>query len=520
MNIKVKKLFLLLTALAAVGTFSPEALRAEEPVEKQSRTLSLQECRDLAIAGDNELKEAKQNIEIASYDKKIAAANYFPDISATATYLYNSRNIGLLSEDISNTLSSAGTSVQNSLNQKITEIVSDPQFAQIIANSAELQKLLAQISATDVATPINAIGESINEAFTLNIEQVVVGVVSLKQPVFAGGKIVNANKMASLAEELARAKYDMSYNSVISQVDKAYWQIVSLAGKKRLAEAYSELLHKMENDVELQLREGVATNADKLSIKVKANEADMLLTKASNGLALSKMLLCKLCGLDLHSDVTLEDENSDVIPAPQFEADKSDEEIFALRPEVRSLSLASQIYERKTNIARADMLPTIALTANYLVTNPNCFHGFSNSFSGMFNAGVVVSIPLFHGFEAVQKVNKAKAETVVTQYKLENTKQMVSLQVSQLRQQRDEALERLASAEGNLESAEENLRTATIGFNEGVIPANTVFAAQTAWLQAHSEYVDASVELQLCSVNLDMAEGGILSSSYNEQTNE
>lgn len=512
MNIKIEKLVL---SIMCAGGLSL-ALNADEANTPSRRILSLQECRDLAIIGDNDLKEAKQNIEIAGYDRKIAMANYFPDISATATYLYNSKNINLLSEDISNTLNNAGTSVQNGLNQKISEIVSDPQFAQIIANSEELQKLLAQISSVDIATPINTIGHNIDEAFTLNIEQVMVGVISLKQPVFVGGKIINANKMAALAEELAQSKYDMSYNNVISQVDAAYWQIVSIAGKKRLAEAYSELLHKMENDVELQLKEGVATNADKLSIKVKANEADMLLTKATNGLSLAKMLLCKLCGLDLYTDITLADENADKIPVPQFEADRSDEDIFSSRPEIKSLTLATRIYERKTNIARADMLPTIALTANYLVSNPNCFHGFSNSFSGMFNAGVVVSIPLFHGFEAVQKVNKAKAEAVVTQYKLDNAKQMVALQVSQLRQQRNEALERLASAESNLESAEENLRTANIGFSEGVIPTNTVFAAQTAWLQAHSEYIDASVDLQLCSVNLNIAEG----KTQNGQTNE
>ena len=74
---------------------------------------------------------------------------------------------------------------------------------------------------------------------------------------------------------------------------------------------------------------------------------------------------------------------------------------------------------------------------------------------------------------------------------------MVTLQVTRYREQEKEAIGRLVTAESNLSNAEENLRTATIGFNEGVVTASTVISAQTAWLQAHSEYVDAGTELQM-----------------------
>ncbi len=101
-----------------------------------------------------------------------------------------------------------------------------------------------------------------------------------------------ANRIAGLAEELAQNQYETAYRDVTADVDQAYWQIVSIAGKARLAEAYSDLLHQMERDVKMMIAEGVATESDALAIKVKANEADMLLTKAQNGLVLSKMLLC------------------------------------------------------------------------------------------------------------------------------------------------------------------------------------------------------------------------------------
>lgn len=476
------------------------------PVQARE-VMTLQQCRDSAIANNSGLKAAYQKTVMADYDKKIAVANYFPNISANATWQYNSRNLNLLGKSTSDALTSAGTTAQGVFDESLSKLLSDPTFSQLIQNSPELQNLFAKIAATDIATPINAIGREINNAFELDIENIFAGSVSLQQPIFMGGKIIAANKMAELARQLAEAQYDTEYRALVTEVDQAYWQIVSIAGKKKVAEEYSRLLGELLHDAELMEMEGVATNADVLTIKVKANEADLLLTKATNGLALSKMLLCRLCGLDLHSDIALADEELDRLPVPQMPEFRSDEEIFEARPEIRSLTLASGIYDKKVSIARADMMPKIALTANYFITNPNMYHGYRNEFAGIFNVGIMVNIPIIHGCEAMNKVGKAKAEAVMTRYRLQEAKESVTLQVNQLRNQTDEAVKKLYMAESNMDCAEENLRSATLGFNEGIVPASTVLEAQTAWVKAHSEYIDAGVELQLYSAQLETAQG-------------
>ena len=192
----------------------------------------------------------------------------------------------------------------------------------------------------------------------------------------------------------------------------------------------------MENDVAVAVKEGVATESDALQIKVKANEADMLLTKANNGLTLAKMLLCKEIGLPLDSDITLADETLSDIPLPEMLEEKNLDDIYADRAETKSLELASQIYEGKVDVARADMMPQIALTANYIVTNPNLYHGFSHKFGGMVSAGVMVNIPIFHGFEAIQKTRKAKTEASLYRLQLDDAKDLINLQVTQLRKQK------------------------------------------------------------------------------------
>lgn len=471
------------------------------------QVLTLDECRQMAVENNNSLKTAQQKIKVAGYDRNIALANYFPKITATGTYMYTSRDWKLIDDDKAAEIQNAGTTLQNDVTNKMMQIMSDKDVMTKYMTDAAFKKLIDGLQTTDIATPINAIGQHITDALTLDMHNLCGAVVSVQQPVFMGGKIVASNQMAKYAEELAQSQYDAEHAQVLADIEQAYWQIVSIAAKKNLAENYADLLRQMGKDVDALVAEGFATPSDALTIKVKMNEAEMLYTKATNGLALAKMLLCKECGLPLDSEITLADETLDAIPVPQMSPVISDEEVYAARPEIRSLDLAKKIYDKKVAVVRADGLPTVAVMANYAVTSPNVFNGFQNKFGGFFSAGVLVNVPIFHGTEAIQKTRKAKAEAALTQYRLDDAKEMISLQVAQLRQQEGEALEKLTMAESNLENAEENLRVATAGWNEGMIASNVVLQAQTAWLQAHSEYIETGVELQMCSVNLAKAEG-------------
>lgn len=483
------------------------ALCALPTYARAQQVLTLDECRQMAVENNNSLKTAQQKIKVAGYDRNIALANYFPKITATGTYMYTSRDWKLIDDDKAAEIQNAGTTLQNDVTDKMMQIMSDKDVMTKYMTDAAFKKLIDGLQTTDIATPINAIGQHITEALTLDMHNLCGAVVSVQQPVFMGGKIVASNQMAKYAEELAKSQYDAEHAQVLADIEQAYLQIVSIAAKKNLAENYADLLRQMGKDVDALVAEGFATPSDALTIKVKMNEAEMLYTKATNGLALAKMLLCKECGLPLDSEITLADETLDAIPVPQMSPVISDEEVYAARPEIKSLDLAKKIYDKKVAVVRADGLPTVAVMANYAVTNPNVFNGFQNKFGGFFSAGVLVNVPIFHGTEAIQKTRKAKAEAALTQYRLDDAKEMISLQVAQLRQQEGEALEKLTMAESNLENAEENLRVATAGWNEGMIASNVVLQAQTAWLQAHSEYIETGVELQMCSVNLAKAEG-------------
>jgi outer membrane protein TolC len=443
----MKRTFVLLLAL-----FSTTYMQGQ-------RTLTLEECRDLSIKNNKELQISGEKVRVAGYEKQAAATKYFPQISAMGTYMRNQKDINLMD----------GTTVAG-LNQML---------------------------------PMDVSG-----FFHLDIQNVWLGSVSLVQPVFMGGKIIAYNQITRYAKELAESMNDLKLQDLIYKTDETYWQVVSLVNKKKLADSYVSLLRKMDGDVQAMIDEGVATPADGLSVKVKLNEAEMAQTKVDNGLSLSRMALAQLCGLQLDEPVKLADENIESLDnTNETNAAVNVEEAFLNRQELKSLDYAVRIYEKKEKIALAEVLPNVALTANYLVTNPNSFNGYKNEFAGMFNVGVVVQVPLSGWWEGTYKRNAARAETHIRQLEFEDAKEKIELQVNQSVYKVNEAGKKLTASARNKEKAEENLRHATLGFEEGVIPALNLMEAQTAWVSAQSSLIDAQIEVKLTDIYLTKAMG-------------
>ncbi len=487
-------------------------LALASPVMAQ-QVLTLQDCRDMAMENNKNLKISQERVNMANYDKKIAAANYFPTISAQGTYMRNEKQLQLLSDDKLNAMSTVGSSLQNGVNGYIDPIIQnlmdDPLMSQIIINNPELQSLLNSLHHIGAFETIDAIGQELSKNFILDTRNVYAGMVTVVEPVYAGGKIRAYNKVAHYAQDLAKTQLSTEQQEVIVATDKAYWQIVSLANKQKLTENYVELLRTMSDNVDKLANEGMATTADRLSVKVKLNDAELTLIRVQNGVALSKMLLCQSCGLPLDTEIVLEDESLEDVAVPVFTNEYSEDDIVNNRPELQSLALATKIYDKKVNIARSEFLPTVALYGNYIVTNPSAFNGFETEFRGFYNFGVVAKVPLFHFGEGYNKVRKAKSEAMITQLKLEDTKELVMLQVSQYEKQIKEAEQRLQMTTEKMSDAEENLRIATVGFNEGVIPSSTLDAAQTSWMQAHSEYIDAKIDVIMANTYLKKAVGNL-----------
>ena len=466
-------------------------------IVKAQTSLSLDSCRALALTNNKDLLISHEKINAAHYQRKAAFTNYLPNLSATGAYMRNQKEFSLLNNDQKAALSGLGSNLAGPIGQAATGI---------IATYPELAPLISSLSGS-LPAALDQAGNSLVDALRTDTRNVYAGAITLTQPLYMGGKIRAYNKITKYAEELARQQHNGGMQEVIMSTDQAYWQGISLVNKKKLAEGYLKLLQQLDSDVEKMIAEGVATKADGLSVRVKVNEAEMTLTKVEDGLSLARMLLCQLCGLDLSSPITLADENMENIPLIPTDTHFDLSTAYENRPEMRSLELATQIYKQKVNVTRAEHLPSIALMGNYMVTNPSVFNSFENKFKGMWNVGVMVQLPIWHWGEGIYKTKAAKAEARIAQYQLQDAREKIELQVNQAAFKVNEAGKKLVMASKNMEKAEENLRYATLGFREGVIATSNVLEAQTAWLSAQSEKIDAQIDVKLTEIYLKKSLG-------------
>ena len=171
------------------------------------------------------------------------------------------------------------------------------------------------------------------------------------------------------------------------------------------------------------------------------------------------------------------------------------------------LQNACDISKQATNRLKAGNLPQVALIGGYSFSNPNVFNGFQNKFGGVWSVGVLVRVPIWNWGDVAYKVRAAKGATAMANLELAEAREGVELQVSQSSFKLSEAGKKLTMAKASAEQAEENLRSANLGFREGVIQSTTVMEAQTAWLKAQSQKIDAEIEVKLSQVNLKKALG-------------
>lgn len=482
------------------------------PVGAQ-RLLTLDSCRQMALRNNKQIRISKVKQEVAENVRRSARTKYLPHVSAIGTYEHTSKEISILNESQKTALGNIGTSLVGGVQEGLSNVTSQLPMQNIagllgtMGISMEGIQTLMNQSLTQTAGQLNEKGQNIVDAFRTDTRNIWAGSVMLLQPVFLGGALIAMNKMADITEDLAANSAEAKRQATLYNIDQAYWQVVSLTHKKKLAEGYLDLIKKLDSDVTKMIEEGVATRSDGLSVSVKVNEAEMAVTKVNDGLVLSKMLLCQLCGLPVDEQITLADEYQEniavVTVTPQLDVEKA----VAFRPELKMLQNTVDLSRQATNLLKAGNLPQVALIGGYAVSNPNVFNGFEKKFAGFWNVGVLVRVPIWNWGDVMYKVRASKGATSIASLELEEAREKIELQVNQNTFRVNEANKKLAMAQASIARAEENLRTANLGFKEGVITPTTVMEAQTAWLQAQSQKIDAEIDVRLSQVDLQKSLG-------------
>lgn len=441
----------------------------------QEIVLNLQKCREMAVENSKKMQVAAEQQKKAGYDWKSYRANFLPKISGSGLYAY----------------------MHKKMNYKIDggylPVYQSSDIGQAIPlNSMQLGPDGKPVMGADGLPLFKQYAFLPDIELALGLRNVYSVGVMLEQPVYMGGKVRSAFKMASIGKEMAELNVHSSRAQVLTESDEAYWQYVRVKEQLKSAEKYLEVVSELVKNVTDAIETGMASQNDLLKAQVKQNEAELLVSKANNGVALSRMNLCRVIGVDLYSQV---DVNDSLCAESTLNLLDMGNDITA-RPEYNLLEKQVELKSKEVALTRADFLPQLGVSASYAYGDGISLNGESDGVAS-FAAVASLKIPIYHWGEGRNKVKAVKAEQEMARLQQEELSQMMQLEVAKTRFNVEDAAARVKMTEKSLSQAEENLQVSRNRYEVGMETITNYMEAQAQWQKAWSDAIDARAELRL-----------------------
>ena len=439
--------------------------------ESYPTTVSLQKCREMALQNNIENNIAKEQINAAGYRVTAYKTNYLPKISATGLYLY-----------------------------------SDATFAETI-EGGNLPTFVPDGQGGVI--PNGGFAFMPDIPLELKLSSTYNGSLRVEQPIYTGGKVTAAYKMAKTGLEMAQVNEKLSESQIILLCDEAYWNCVKTKAMIETATQYKETLQELHRTVKSAVEEGMTHRKDLLSVQVKMNEAELNLTRAQNGYRLAIMNLNHTIGLPLHNatevaDSFEEDSSVNLIPESFGTSNSFD---ITLRPEYTLLSKQIELKQQQINLVRSDFLPNIGVMGLYGYTNGLKMNGEKLIDGANFAALLSVNIPIFNWGEGRNKVKEAKVESLIAQMQLNYSQEEMTLEATRAINELNEAHLEVELSTKSVEQALENMEVSKERYNAGMETLSDYMEAQAMWQNAMSTLVSAKASLNLSKTKYLKATG-------------
>jgi outer membrane protein len=421
--------------------------------------LTLEQSKQLALKNNAQTKNSQLEIDAAKETKQAAFTSYFPSVSAGA-FTFRA------SKDMMNIQTQGGNLPVYDGN--LANLASATQFAFMPASTMSLLK------------------------------KGTIGMISAVQPVYAGGRIVNGNRLASLGEEVSEYKNKLSQNEILLKTEEQYWQIVSLEEKLKTINKYEELLNNLQLQVEDAFNSGIVMRNDVLKVKLKKSEVLLNKSKLENGIKLASMAFCQLVGITYDSTLTLTDQLTTVSLPQSYFVDHS--EALTKRSEYSLLQKSVDAEKFQTNIKRGEYLPQVGIGVSGVYMKLD--EGKSNSFGMVFG---VIQVPISGWWEASHTLSERSIKEQIAQNNLKDKSELLSLQMQKAWQDISEAYKQVSLSEESKAQAEENIKVNEDSYKNGLIKVSDLLEAQALLQQTKDQLTDSRTQYKIkCSYYLNV----------------
>lgn len=429
----------------------------------QTDVISIEDCRQMALQHNKDLQAASLSVKAAEYTRKSTRGLFFPDLSLDGFAIYSNTTFD-------------------------------------ITIPSGLLPVLMPTPSGMVPTGAGAYFPGVN--LNADLKGFYNASVTLKQPLFMGGKIVAGYKKSKIAVDLYRQNQRKTEAEVIQQVDEAYAKVVKAKELLQVAERYRELLQELDKNVESAVRHGLRMQADRMKVQVKLSDVELQIRRAQNGVRLATMNLCHATGQPLSTPLLVKDTYPAVEDARQLATVD-----VAARPEYQMLDYQAQLAKQDVKMTRAELLPKLALLAKYGYTYGAHVNDVTLINEAAFLGGVTLSVPIYHFGERINKLKAAKVKAEQTLLEKESKAEMMVLELTQAGNNLDEAQLEVSLAEKTQEEALTSMNITKKQFEAGTEPLSNYLEAQAVWQKAYEQTVNAHFQLYLSSVNYLRAAG-------------
>ena len=416
------------------------------------QTYTLQQLKDSALQNNIAIRNAKHSIDAAQQQRKEAFTKYFPTVSGTG--LWFNADKGMAKTELN-------------LSEQI---------------SPELGMTLAQMLPVEA---LAALGNPISISMMKN--GTIAGVTAV-QPIFAGGQIINGNKLAKVGEDVSRLQLQLSENEVERQTEQYYWQLVSLQEKMKTIEAVEALLADIHKDVDVAVRAGVAMRNDLLQVQLRQNEVESQKVKLQNGIGILRLLLAQYCGLNNEQFSVNSTEMTDGSSQPIVKQDCDQALLGTAEYQLLNKQIEATKLQRKMEVGKN--LPTVGVGAGYnyhnLMENDHTF--------GMVFA--TVSVPISDWWGGSHAVKRKKIAQQQAEEQLADNSQLLKIRMQNAWNNVEESRQQLQIAQRSIEQAEENLRLNRDYYRAGTSRMSDLLEAQLLYQQSLDRRTDAFADYQ------------------------
>jgi outer membrane protein TolC len=416
-----------------------------------AKTYTLQQLKDSARQNNIAVRNAKHAVDAAQQQRKEAFTKFFPNISGTGMWF--NANKGMAQTELN-------------LSEQIT-----PELGMALAQTLPAEALAALGNPISVSMMKNGTIAGINAV----------------QPIFAGGQIINGNKLAKVGEDVSRLQLQLSENEVEKQTEQYYWQLVSLQEKMKTIEAVQALLADIYKDVDVAVRAGVAMRNDLLQVQLRQNEVESQKLKVQNGISIVRLLLAQYCGLSNDSFAVSVCDGFAIASVPQ---QQDRQQALLQTPEYQLLNKQVEATKLQTKMEIGKTLPTVGVGAGY---NYHNLLDNNHSFAMVF---ATVSVPISDWWGGSHAIKRKKIAQQQAEEQLADNSELLKIRMQNAWNNVEESRQQLEIAQRSIEQAEENLRLNRDYYKAGTSKMSDLLEAQLLYQQSLDRRTDAFADYQ------------------------